>query len=196
MPTTGFGILLSGAGSHLNQRKWPDGLQAGMEPHQRCAEVYLTHKSVTRANFKKTADTCWDRRTWQRYNPVKHGGTLLQVFVSVFARAQSMKNLCVFVSVCVCMGCRFMRWQLSSSKPERRLLISAGGHWGIWQQSRRFHNCLITVSPLEQITSVGSPFVLHCWSSFRPKLRATMQRRWLIKREKKEETQHKLVEIL
>lgn len=99
------------------------------------------------------------------------------------------KPLCVCLFVCA--WAAGLWWQLSSSKPERRLLISAGGHWGIWQQSRRFHNCLITVSPLEQITSVGSPFVLHCWSSFRPKLRATTQRRWLIKRGKKRKKHNK-----
>lgn len=54
-----------------------------------------------------------------------------EVFASVSTRAKSMENICVCVFVCVCMGCRFMRWLLSSSKPEQRLLISAGGHWGI-----------------------------------------------------------------
>lgn len=90
MPTTDFEILISGTKSHVNKQKWPDGLQAGMEPHQRCTEVYLTRKSVMRANFKKThlthaeAGECDGTK-----NPAKS---------CVLCTCTSVENICL----CVC----------------------------------------------------------------------------------------------
>lgn len=74
-------------------------------------------------------------------------------------------SVCVCVSVC--MGLRRVRIPAALKRQRTRAepLISAVGHRGIRPQSRRFYKCLITVSPLEQITSVGSLFVLHCWKT-------------------------------
>lgn len=156
-----------------------------MEPHQRCTEIYLTHRSVTRADFKKTAATCWDMRTWRHCNPVKHGGTLLQVFRSVSTRAQSMENICV----CVCVH-ELHVYEVAALQQQTRA-EAAYLSWGSLGNMTTIETVpqLLNYSFTTGTNHISGKSV--CPSGLNSEW-VTVQHRWLIKRKKKERNTTKI----